>query len=75
MKRARAIRTRSVTCTDPFGREVSVTVAVDRTGKVFLTAPPGETGRFEPGEVVELVAALNAALGTARAMHTVLEAS
>lgn len=70
MKRAPAVRTRSVLCTDSFGRDVRTTITVDGTGNVFLSAPPGETGWFDPNGVVELVAALNAALGVARSIRT-----
>lgn len=70
MKRAASLRTRSVHCTDSFGCNVNTTITVDSTGNVFVSAPPGETGWFDPNGVVELVAALNAALGIARSIRT-----
>ncbi|MBQ0928645.1 hypothetical protein [Saccharopolyspora endophytica] len=48
---------------------MSTTVAVDTTGKIFVPAPPDKTAAFEPGEVVELIAALNPACETARTLR------
>ncbi|MEY8040058.1 hypothetical protein AB8O55_11685 [Saccharopolyspora cebuensis] len=44
------------------------TITVNSAGKVFLTAPPGETAWLEHGFVVELVGALHAALSLARSL-------
>lgn len=48
---------------------MSTTVTVATTGESFATALPGETAAFEPGDVVELIAALNPALDTARSLR------
>lgn len=75
MRQTRKLWSRSVNCTDAFGRLVSANVSVDTSGRVFVTAPPGETGSFTPDQVIELLGALNAGLGTARGVHSIRKAS
>lgn len=75
MHRARTARTREVPCTDPFGRPAVMRVTLDTTGKVFVTAPPGESGWFSPEQLTLLVGALNEAIGWSRDLRHYQRAS
>jgi hypothetical protein len=54
--------TRSVECTDPFGRHRSVTVFVKAGESIGLQAPPGETALIDPSLIEALKQALTDAL-------------
>lgn len=58
-----------VRCTDAFDRDASMHVTVRRRGRVIVTTPAGETGVLQPGDVRELITALQEALSSAEMLR------